>query len=292
MTGPDPSAEFVRLRRVAEEAARAAGQVARHYFRRVPPAERKPDGSLVTIADREAERAAREVIARAFPEHRIVGEEFGAGEGAGVAGPPAGGGSAARGSSSDPPAQPRWWIDPIDGTHNYARGNHLFAALIAVEIEQEVVAGAVYNPVLAELLSAHRGGGCARNGEAVRASAIANLADAQLVHGGFLWLERHPQGPRFMDLARRCWRTRGFGDYFGHALVAAGHAEIMVEPKVMPWDIAALQVIVEEAGGAFSDMNGVRTIHGGSAVSTNGLLHGAVLEILRPRDSGPAPPPS
>jgi len=292
VTGSDSrTAEFAHLRQVAEEAARAAGAVARHYFRQAPPAERKSDGSLVTIADREAERAARAIIARAYPEHRIVGEEYGAGDSADLRGLPGGSQSAAGSDATGPARAPLWWIDPIDGTHNFVRGNHLFAALIAVEIEGEIVAGAAYNPILAELTSAHRGGGCTRDGERVRVSAIADLADAQLVHGGFLWLEQHPQGPRFMDLARRCWRTRGFGDYFGHALVAAGHAEIMVESKVMPWDIAALQVIVEEAGGAFSDMRGARTIHGGSAVSSNGLLHSAVIEILNLGDSGPEPTP-
>ncbi len=266
-----------RLREIAEQAARAAGAQALRRFRRLPPPERKPDGSFVTVADREAERAAREVITGAFPDHQIVGEEFGSADARGpLHGPP------------PPSAPPRWWIDPIDGTHNYLRGNHLFASLVAVEAGPDIVAGAVYNPVLDEMLSAHRGGGCHCNGEPATVSDIARLEDAQLVHGGFTWIEKHQQGTPFLDLTRRCWRTRGFGDYFGHVLVATGRADIMLEPHVKPWDLAAVQIVVEEAGGRFTDLRGERTIYSGSALATNGRLHDAVLAVLTPPDSDEA----
>jgi histidinol-phosphatase len=220
--------------------------------------ETKPDLTPVTEADRAVERAIRDRLATARPDHAVVGEEFGT-EGAGPC---------------------RWILDPIDGTKNFVRGIPVWATLIALERDGELVAGVASAPSLHRRWWASRGEGAFANGDAIRVSRVSRLEDAQLCFTGALGFERKGMGEQFLALARRCWRNRGFGDFWQHVLVAEGSADVAVEPEVSLWDLAALKVIVEEAGGRFTDLQGVVTAAGGSAVSTNGLLHDEVLEIL------------
>jgi histidinol-phosphatase len=218
----------------------------------------KPDLSPVTEVDRRVEEMLRERIAARRPGDGVLGEEFGA-EGSGGT---------------------RWIVDPIDGTKNYVRGIPVFATLIAVESDGRLVAGVASAPALHRRWWAVRGRGAFADGVAIRVSRVAALEDAQLCFTGALGFERKGMGERFLALARRCWRNRGFGDFWQHVLVAEGSADVAVEPDVSLWDLAALQVIVEEAGGRFTDLSGVPRPDGGSAVSTNGLLHDEVLAIL------------
>jgi histidinol-phosphatase len=222
--------------------------------------ETKPDLSPVTEADRAVEQLLRKRIGEERPGHGVVGEELGA-DGQGSA---------------------RWILDPIDGTKNYLRGIPVWATLIALEREGRVEVGVVSAPALHRRWWAARGEGAFANGRRIRVSQVADLADAVLSHASLGSWERHGLGEQFLHLARSCWRTRGFGDFWSHVLVAEGAADLAVEPEVELWDLAAPQVIVEEAGGRFTDLGGTPTPAGGSAVSTNGLLHDRVLATLAP----------
>jgi histidinol-phosphatase len=222
--------------------------------------ETKPDLSPVTEADRTVEQVLRKRIGEERPGDSVVGEEFGA----------------------DDPGRARWILDPIDGTKNYLRGLPVWATLIALEREGRVEVGVVSAPALARRWWAARGHGAFVNGRRIRVSKIADLSDAVLSYASLTSWEQHGLGDQFLALARSCWRTRGFGDFWSHMLVAEGAADLAVEPEVELWDLAAPQVIVEEAGGRFTDLGGTPTPAGGSVVSTNGLLHDRVLATLRP----------
>jgi histidinol phosphatase-like enzyme (inositol monophosphatase family) len=248
-----------RRLQVAIEAARAGGEVALRYFRGALQVERKADASPVTVADREAEKAMTAVLCRAFPEYGVLGEEFGA-SGA---------------------ARSRWIVDPIDGTKSFVRGIPFFASLVALEEDGEVTTGAVYAPALGELLYAQKGAGAFDDDGPLHVSAIAALDEAMVVHGGLVHLHDLGHWPAFTELTRRSGRQRGYGDYFGYTFIARGQAEVMVDVDLKPWDLAALKVIIEEAGGRFTDFQGRSSIYGGSAVASNGRVHESVLAILR-----------
>jgi histidinol-phosphatase len=222
----------------------------------------KPDRTPVTEADKAVEEAIRDTLAGERPGHAVLGEEYGAsdtGEAAGTW---------------------RWIIDPIDGTANYLRGIPVYATLLALEHEGEVVLGVVSAPAMGRRWWASRGEGAFADGRPIRVSNVDAIENAQLSSDGFDSWERHGRADVFMALVRRCWRTRGFGDFWQHMLVAEGSVDVALEPAVSVWDLAALQVIVEEAGGRFTDLDGARRIDGGNACSSNGLIHDAVLEAL------------
>jgi histidinol-phosphatase len=223
--------------------------------------ETKPDMTPVTEADRAVEQALRQRIAEEYPTAAVVGEELGAQPGTGA---------------------PRWILDPIDGTKNYVRGIPVFATLIALERDGVGQLGVVSAPALGRRWWAARGQGAYADGRRMQVSRISELRDAQLCHSTLHEWEAVGLGGRFLDLLRACWRERGFGDFWIHMLVAEGAAEIAVEPRVAHWDVAPIQVIVEEAGGRFTDLAGNPRADGGSAVSSNGLLHDRVLAALRP----------
>jgi histidinol-phosphatase len=218
----------------------------------------KPDLTPVTEADRSVERALRERIAAARPGHAVLGEEYGS-EGAG---------------------NWRWILDPIDGTKNYVRGIPIWATCIALQHRDAVTVGVVSAPALGRRWWAARGEGAFAGGHPIRVSKVASVADAQMSYDSVPGFAPHGLEGRFLDLARRCWRTRGLGDFWSHVLVAEGAVDIAVEPEVSLWDVAAIQVIVEEAGGRFTDLSGASRPDGGSAVSTNGPLHDEVLAAL------------
>jgi histidinol-phosphatase len=216
--------------------------------------ETKPDLTPVTEADRAAEQAIRERLASARPNDAIIGEEFG----------------------SSAPADRQWVIDPIDGTKNYVRGIPVWATLIALRDKVAVVSA----PALHRRWWASRGSGSFADGRRVQVSAVHELADAQLLWSGIEEWDAVGGTDAMLKLARRCWRTRGLGDFWQYMLVAEGAAEIAVDPEVKLWDLAAPQLIVEEAGGRFTDLSGDPRPDGGSGLATNGLLHGAVLEVV------------
>jgi histidinol-phosphatase len=224
--------------------------------------ETKPDLTPVSEADLAVERLLRKRLVEERPGHAVLGEEFGAGGGRG------------------PEGAARWIIDPIDGTKNYVRGIPVYATLIAVERDGGPAVGVASAPALGRRWWAARGAGAFANGVPLRVSRVVRLEDAQLVHSSISSWTRHGLRDRFLELERRCWRGRGFGDFWMHMLVAEGAVDAAAEPEVSLWDVAAVQVIVEEAGGRFTNLAGVPRADGGSAVSTNGLLHDEVLEIL------------
>ncbi|MDH5223534.1 MAG: histidinol-phosphatase [Actinomycetota bacterium] len=219
---------------------------------------RKADRTVVTQADISIEAMVREQVAAAFPDDHVLGEEEG---------------------GDDRSTGRVWIVDPIDATANYARGIPIWATLIALQVDGDLVLGLVSAPAIGERYEAVRGGGARMNGRVIRVSEIDRLADAQLFWGGMgTWLDRFRDG--VLDLMESASRTRGFGDFWGHALVARGAGEAMMEPELNIWDYAAFQVVVEEAGGRVTQVDGSPTRHGGSAVSSNGVLHDEILERL------------
>lgn len=249
---------------VAVAACDEADEIARRHFRRDLQITTKPDRSFVTQADTAVEERIRARLADAFPDHGLVGEEFGTEAG---------------------DAAVRWYIDPIDGTHNYIRGVPLFGTLLAVERDGELQAAVMSAPALDERWWAHRGGGAwARNrGVAprrIQVSGVTALADAQILYGSGRDIADSGKAPGFEDLLRDVWRERGFGDFWGYALIAEGAAEAMIEVELSSWDAAAPTVIIEEAGGRVTDLEGRRRIDSRSFLATNGHLHDVIRERL------------
>jgi histidinol-phosphatase len=250
----------------AQSACDAADELALHHFRRDLEVMTKPDRSFVTVADQAIERLIRERIAAAFPDHGLVGEEYG---------------------TEAESARIRWYIDPIDGTHNFIRGVPLFGTLLALEIEGEIQLGVVSAPALRERWYARRGGGAWAVGaagsegpRAIHVSRVGLLADAQLLYGSGHEIEASGRAPGFRALCGEVWRERGFGDFWGYTLLAEGAAEGMVEVGLSSWDMAAPLVVVEEAGGRATDFEGRRRIDSGTVLASNGLLHDTLLKRI------------
>jgi histidinol-phosphatase len=227
----------------------------------------KPDLTPVSDADTAVERALRATLGRARPRDAVLGEEFGA---------------------SDAPAGPgnrQWVIDPIDGTKNFIRGVPIWATLIALMEGDQVMVGMVSAPALGRRWWAARGHGAfaGRHQAAatpIKVSGVSRLADASFCYSDLTGWEQAGRLDGVLDLVRRSWRNRAYGDFYGYMLVAEGAVDIMVEPELSLWDLAALVPIVTEAGGTFTDLAGQPGPAGGSAVATNGKLHPDVLDRL------------
>ncbi len=251
--------ELEGLLEFAVEVARGAGEITLRYFRRSFSAERKADGSPVTQADREAERFIRARIEETFPHDAVLGEEE----------------DARAGTSGR-----QWIIDPIDGTYSFVRGVPFYGVLVGLEVEGEPVLGVVNLPALGEIVYAARGKGCYWNGERARVSTVSTLEEALLLSTDFGTCEKYGFGEASRRLESRAAARRTWGDCYGHVLVATGRAEVMLDPVMNVWDCAPLLPILEEAGGTFTDWRGARTIRGGNAVSTNGLLAESVFGVI------------
>jgi histidinol-phosphatase len=247
---------------LALELADAADAVTMRRFRAHDlVVETKPDLTPVTEADRATERDLRDRLARARPGDAVLGEEMG--------------------DAPPPGASRRWIVDPIDGTKGYARGLPVWATLLGLEVGGELVLGVVSAPALGTRWWARRGGGAFRNGELVRVSDVARIEDAQLSYSDVQPFVAAGIGDEFLALARRCWRTRAFGDFWSHMLVADGSVDISAEVGGLAlWDVAALLPIVEEAGGRWSTVAGERPPMPETFVCTNGLVHDAVIAVL------------
>ncbi|MDQ3699130.1 MAG: histidinol phosphate phosphatase [Gemmatimonadota bacterium] len=249
------------LLEAVQEVAQVAGNVAARHFRTRLTVERKLDGSEVTIADREAERSAREWIEARFSEDGIVGEEL----------------DAVREG-----AHRRWLLDPIDGTATFVRGAPLWGTLVAVVEGDQVLAGAAYFPVVQEVIAAAPGEGCWWNGARCMVSPVNNVADATVLTTDERFRARDPERRAgWLALAELAAVSRTWGDCFGYLMVATGRAEVMVDPVLSPWDSAVLLPIIEEAGGVFTDWDGARTAFGGSAVATNRGVAEEARRLLR-----------
>lgn len=219
----------------------------------------KDNNSPVTIADIKCEDFLREKIKEKFKEHDIFGEERG---------------SAVSGSEF------KWIIDPVDGTKNFMRKYPYWGTLLALEYAGDVVLGVISMPVLKETYYAAKNMGCYRNSKKVKVSKIKAIEDSYLIHGGIDYFFKEHDSRNFEELALSCYYSRGFGDCHGHTLVINGQAELMADPHVAPYDVAPVKICIEEAGGMFTDLNGVNTIYGGSALVSNGNVHSRALEIL------------
>ncbi|MGD2064783.1 MAG: inositol monophosphatase family protein [Nitrospirota bacterium] len=254
-----PGDEWLPL--LHEIADRADG-IALQYFRTAGlDVKSKVDGSPVSTADRAIESMAREVVAARAPEAGVYGEEEGE--------------APARGGI-------RVIIDPIDGTRNFVRGIPVFASLLAVECDGGIVTGVVSAPALQARWHAARGHGAFAGKRRLQVSAVRDLARAHVFHGDLSGHGEGPLPPRIHHLLTSVERTRGFGDFYQHMLVAEGAGEIAIDPNLQPWDIAAVKIIVEEAGGRCTSVAGDDAIRGGSLLSSNGALHDAALAVLRP----------
>ena len=258
-------AELERWLALAHAACDEADDLARAAFRRDLRISTKPDRTFVTETDTAIERAIRTRIAAAHSDHGLVGEEYGTEAG---------------------DSATRWYIDPIDGTHNFIRGVPLFGTLLAVERDGELQAAVLSAPALHERWWARRGGGAWARGaddaepRRIHVSGITALADAQLLYGSGHDIDVSGRAPGFRALLGEVWRERGFGDFWGYSLLAEGAAEAMVEVDLSPWDAAAPTVLIEEAGGRATDLDGRRAIDTRTFLATNGLLHEELLARL------------
>ncbi len=244
----------------ALDAAWEAGRVTLGYFQTGVAIERKADDTPVTAADRQAEQKLRELIARYWPDHGIVGEEFG---------------------SRESPSGLTWILDPIDGTKSFVHGVPLYAVLIALTDGQAPLLGVAHFPALGETVYAARGEGCYWNGRRARVSTVRELKDAALLASDLNSFAAYGKAEAWQRLVDATYLQRTWGDAYGYALVATGRAEIMVDPAMEIWDAGPLQVILEEAGGTFTDWQGTPTIYGGEAIATNGHLFEPVMELIR-----------
>jgi histidinol-phosphatase len=246
-----------------------ADAIAMRHFRRGVAVEQKPDRTFVTEADRAIEELIRARIAETFPRHGVVGEEFG---------------------TDRAGASVKWYVDPIDATHNYIRGVPIFATLMAIERDGELQAAVISAPALGQRWGGWRGGGAWTmstmiTGDARRltVSRIAELADAQVLYSSPSDHERSGLAPGIAAVRAGAWRERGFGDFWGYTLLAEGAAEAMIEVGLNPWDAAAPFLLVEEAGGRATDFEGNRTFTGATFLATNGSLHERIrLDLTQP----------
>lgn len=267
---------------LAFELVDAADAISMRHFRRDLHVETKPDRSFVTQADTAIERLVKERLAASLPTHGVVGEEYG----------------------ETPSAEGfRWFVDPIDGTHNYIRGIPVFATLLALDGPHGLEVGMVSAPALGSRWYAWRRGGAwaldqdgaravdhgTRGARRLRVSGVERVEDAQLLSSSLIALSGSAAVPGFAATFRRAWRERGFGDFWGYTLVAEGAAEAMVEVGISSWDIAPLRLLVEEAGGRLTDLDGVPTIHGAGAIASNGLLHDELVRSLHAHPEGGLP---
>lgn len=261
MTFGMPQIAFGRELAFALDICEQAGKVAMSHLERGITAESKKDGSPVTAADKECERLIRTAIEERYPEDSILGEE----EDERVIGD----------------SKRRWIIDPIDGTYNYARKVPFFATLLALESDGDIVIGVVHAPAMAETYWAQKGFGAFRNGGRISVSSIREADEAQFNFGSPDRILSRGYWDGLRRIVECTKRQRGFGDYLGFAHVFCGQAEAMLEVGVYAWDLAPMKIIVEEAGGRFTDLEGGVSIHTGSCLISNGKVHDELLNALQ-----------
>lgn len=252
-----PDSNFEPHLNFALDAAWQAGRISLGYFQTAIEVERKRDASPVTRADREAEQRIRGLIERTWPDHGIIGEEYG---------------------ERKAQSEYTWIIDPIDGTKSFISGVPLYACLIALVHHGDPVVGVAHFPALNETVYARRGGGAYWNGRRVRVSAVSRLKDAALMGSEVAFGGDEQAGWERLCAATRIQRT--WGDGYGYALVATGRADLMLDPRMNVWDNAPFGVILPEAGGTFSDWRGRFTIEAKQTIATNGLLRSQALAVL------------
>ena len=247
------------LLQAVAELASLAGAEAHQHFGSTLAVEDKADGSPVTRADRDAERVARAWIEQRFPSDGILGEEYG---------------------ETRPGAARRWLIDPIDGTRAFVKGVPLWGTLVAVVEGETVLAGAAAFPALHETLAAARGEGCWWNGRRARVSSVDRIESATVLATDATFRRTPERGAAWLGVAARAATARTWGDCYGYLLVATGRAELMVDGDLSPWDSASLIVMIEEAGGVYTDWQGRPSAFGDGAVATNATLAKTLRDAL------------
>lgn len=248
--------------KVALDAAKNAEEILLSYYNAdTLDVTLKPDETPVTRADTEAERAIRETIKQSFPDHGFLGEEYGIEKG-------------------DSPYV--WIIDPIDATKNYIRKIPIFGTQIALMKGEELILGVSNAPLLDELLYAEVGKGAFLNGNEIKVSDVSQSSDAMICHGGLKWFVEKGTFRGVYNLINDVARSRGFGDFYSYHLVASGRADVVIEAAISIWDIAAITVIVREAGGTVTDIQGKEiTTETDSLIATNGILHRTILDYFK-----------
>ena len=255
MTDKPTLQEVRELLDFATQLAIQAGDHTLKYFGGVVHHDAKGDGSPVTIA----EQLIRAKIEKHYPHHSILGEEYG---------------------ESNEGARVRWILDPIDATRSFMRGVPLYGVLIGIEIEGESAIGVSHFPPLSETVAAGLGLGCTWNGKPCRVSPVSELENAVICTTDVERILSRPEGKGWRRLQQQAAFSRTWGDCYGHALVATGRIEAQVDPVMAPWDAGPFLTITTEAGGLFTTLSGDATVHGGSGVSSNGLIHKKVLADL------------
>lgn len=241
------------------EAAAIAGDFAMRYYRSTIDVEVKGDGSPVTLADRGAEELVRKWIENKFPQDGILGEEFG---------------------TIRPDAKYRWIVDPIDGTKNFVRSVPLWGTLVAVAEGDDVIAGCAYFPAAGEIVTAAVGEGCYWNDTKCSVSSVSDLSQATVLTTDDRFPDNIQRKRSWEKLAGRSYISRTWGDCYGYLMVATGRAEVMIDDIVSPWDAAAIQPIITEAGGVLTDWAGNNTAFGGDLIATNALLAQEVRSLM------------
>jgi histidinol-phosphatase len=246
----------------AVEAAQRAAQLALNYYNGEFAVELKADETPVTVADREAESLIRSTLLSKFPNDAFLGEEHG-----------------------DQPGTSgfRWIIDPVDATRNFVRGIPIWATLVGLEHNGEPIAGIVVVPALGQTYRAVRGEGAFRNDRRIHVSEVATLEQSTIFYTSLKWFTAAGREQEFLEVVRRTQTQRGFGDFWGHILVAQGSGELMIEQGVHIWDVAAVYPIIVEAGGRFTDWDGNVTIARPDVIVSNGRVHDEVLRIVQRR---------
>lgn len=244
---------------VAIDATKAGGQLAYQYFTKVKNVRYKGDNSPVTIADIEAEKLIRKIITQNFPDHGIIGEEL---------------------QNTNPKSKYQWVIDPIDGTKQFVRGIPIWTTYVAVLENGKPIIGVSYASASNELIFAQKNKGTFLNSKKVHVSKTSNIKEAYLSFSALNHFQEKNKLSGFLDLCNTVHSHRGYGDSLGYHLLVKGQIDIMLEAQDKIWDVAAPAILVEEAGGKFTDFTGKFSITSGVAVATNGILHEKVLEIL------------
>jgi histidinol phosphatase-like enzyme (inositol monophosphatase family) len=230
----------------------------KYFGKKISPSY-KSNNTPVTIADYKCEEYLLKQIKKKYPHHSIFSEESG---------------------HEEKDSDFRWFIDPIDGTRNFMRNYSFWGTLLALEYKGEIIIGIISLPALNEFIAGAKGKGCFVNGSKSKVSKINTLDESYCLFGGLDYLLKEKYKTKFFKLNKKCAYNRGFGDCHGHSFIINGKAEIMIDPKTAPYDIAATKICIEEAGGKLTDINGKGTIYGGNALITNGKLHDKVLRLI------------
>jgi histidinol-phosphatase len=249
----------------AKDAAARGARIAMAHYKKDPQKRQKSDGTWVTEADWAVESQIRLHIARTFPDHNVLGEEEGL---------------TAAGGGAPNESAPTWIIDPIDGTNNFMTGIPIWATLLGLQVNGEMVVGVVHAPAIDEVYDAASGAEARLNDEPISVSGMDDMSTATVCFADVDSFAGAGLDGFFDRLTKAAWRSRGFGDFWGHMLVARGAAHVMVETNLKEWDVWPLQPIVSEAGGKLTHLDGSAWEGEGSCLTTNGALHETVLALV------------